>query len=51
MVVGGTTVTVTLNNGLGGATDWIAFADVSAPNSSYVTGPMLARASRRGRGR
>jgi len=36
MVVGGTAVTVTLNNGLGGATDWIAFADVSAPNSSYV---------------
>jgi hypothetical protein len=35
-VVGGTAVTVTLTNGLGGATDWIAFADASAPNTSFV---------------
>ena len=35
-VVGGTAVTVTLTNGLGGATDWIAFADASAPNTSSI---------------
>jgi subtilisin family serine protease len=37
MVVGGTTVTVMLNNGLGGAEDWLAFADVSAPNTNFLT--------------
>jgi len=35
-VGGGTVVTVTLTNGLGGAQDWIAFADAAAPNSSSV---------------
>jgi len=37
MVVGGTAVTVMLNNGLGGAEDWLAFADVSAPDTIYLT--------------
>jgi hypothetical protein len=37
MVVGGTAVTVMLNNGLGGAEDWLALADASAPDTSYVT--------------
>ena len=32
----GENVTVTLTNGLGGATDWIALAPVSAPDSSYL---------------
>jgi hypothetical protein len=32
-VVGGTAVTVTLTNGLGGRSDWIALADASAPNT------------------
>ena len=36
-VVGGTAATVTLTNGLGGAQDWIAFADASAPNTSFIT--------------
>ena len=36
-VVGGTAVTVTLTNGLGGAQDWIALADASAPNTSFIT--------------
>jgi len=36
MVVGGTAVTVMLNNAPGGAADWLAFADVSAPNTAYV---------------
>jgi hypothetical protein len=35
-VVGGTVVTVTLTNGPGGAQDWMAFADASAPNNSYM---------------
>ena len=35
-VTGGTAVTVTLTNGLGGATDWIAFADASSPNTSSI---------------
>jgi subtilisin family serine protease len=34
-VAAGTSVTVTLTGGLGGATDWIAFAPTSAPNTSY----------------
>jgi subtilisin family serine protease len=34
-VAAGTSVTVTLSGGLGGATDWIAFAPTSAPNTSY----------------
>ncbi|MGE3510800.1 MAG: IPT/TIG domain-containing protein, partial [Vicinamibacterales bacterium] len=33
---GGSQVTVTLTGGLGGATDWLAFASTSAPNTSYV---------------
>jgi subtilisin family serine protease len=33
----GQPVTVTLTNGLGGATDWIAFASTSAPANSYVS--------------
>jgi hypothetical protein len=33
----GTTVTVTLTNGLGGPYDWLAFASTSAPNTSYNT--------------
>jgi hypothetical protein len=32
----GSTVTVTLTGGLGGATDWLAFASTSAPASSYI---------------
>jgi subtilisin family serine protease len=36
-VPSGSGVTVTLTNGLGGASDWLAFAPVSAPNTSYVT--------------
>jgi hypothetical protein len=32
----GGTVTVALDNGLGGANDWIALAPTSAPNSSYI---------------
>ena len=35
--VPGQSVTVTLTNGLGGATDWLAFAPVGAPDNSYVT--------------
>jgi hypothetical protein len=35
-VVGGANVTVTLANGLGGVSDWIALAATSAPNTSYV---------------
>jgi hypothetical protein len=34
MVVGGTAVTVMLNNGLGGAFDWMALAEASAPNNA-----------------
>jgi hypothetical protein len=30
-------VTVTLTNGLGGAGDWIALAQASATNGSYIT--------------
>ena len=30
-------VTVTLANGFGGSTDWLALASTSAPNSSYAT--------------
>jgi subtilisin family serine protease len=33
----GATVTVTLNNGNGGATDWLAFAATTSPNTSYIT--------------
>ena len=33
----GTTVTVTLTNGLGGLYDWLAFAATTAPNTSYLT--------------
>jgi subtilisin len=33
----GTPVTVTLTNGLGGGTDWLAFASSSAPDTSYIT--------------
>jgi hypothetical protein len=32
----GSTVTVTLSGGFGGASDWIALAATSAPNTSYV---------------
>lgn len=32
----GQSVTVTLTNGAGGSTDWLAFALTSAPNNSYV---------------
>jgi hypothetical protein len=32
----GTSVTVTLSGGLGGASDWLALAAASAPNTSYV---------------
>jgi subtilisin family serine protease len=32
----GTSVTVTLSGGLGGPSDWIAFAGTSAPNTSYL---------------
>jgi subtilisin family serine protease len=35
-VVGGGQVTVTLTNGLGGTTDWLAFAPIGAPDNSYV---------------
>jgi subtilisin family serine protease len=35
-VTGGTNVTVTLTHGLGGATDWLAFASTTAPNTSYI---------------
>ena len=37
MVLGGTPVTVMLNNAPGGAEDWLAIAEASAPNTSYVT--------------
>jgi hypothetical protein len=33
----GTAVTVTLQGGAGGATDWLALAAVGSPNDSYVT--------------
>jgi hypothetical protein len=33
----GSRVTVTLANGFGGAGDWLAFANTSSPNSSYLT--------------
>jgi len=36
-VAPGSTVTVTLSNGLGGLYDWLAFARVGAANTSYVT--------------
>ena len=32
----GTPVTVTLNNGYGGSTDWLALAAVGAPDTSYL---------------
>ena len=32
----GTQVTVTLTNGHGGATDWLAFAQAGTPNTSYI---------------
>jgi hypothetical protein len=32
----GASVTVTLTGGLGGASDWIALAATSAPNTTYV---------------
>jgi hypothetical protein len=32
----GSNITVTLTNGLGGSQDWLAFAEVGAPNNSYV---------------
>ena len=35
-VARGGSVTVTLTGGLGGATDWLAFAATSAPNTSYL---------------
>jgi subtilisin family serine protease len=35
-VLPGGTVTVALDNGLGGANDWIALASTSAANSSYI---------------
>jgi hypothetical protein len=35
-VPAGSGVTVTLTNGLGGATDWMTFAPVSAQNTSYL---------------
>jgi hypothetical protein len=34
---GGAPVTVTLTNGLGGATDWLALAATSASNTSYIS--------------
>jgi subtilisin family serine protease len=34
-VPGGTAVTATLTNGLGGSLDWLSLAPVTAPNSSY----------------
>jgi subtilisin len=33
---GGSSVTVTLSNGLGGAQDWLALASTSAPNTTYI---------------
>jgi hypothetical protein len=36
-VAPGTSVTVTLTDGLGGAWDWLSFAPTSAPNASYIT--------------
>jgi hypothetical protein len=36
-VAPGTTVTVTLTNGVGGLYDWLSFAPVTAANSSFVT--------------
>ena len=35
-VTGGSSVTVTLVNGLGGAGDWLALAATGAPNTSYL---------------
>jgi subtilisin family serine protease len=35
-VIGGQAVTVTLTGGLGGSTDWLAFAQVGAANNSYL---------------
>src|SRR5262249_40987129 len=35
-VAGGSSVTVTLSNGLGGSGDWLALAATSAPNTSYL---------------
>ena len=35
-VPGGSPVTVTLTNGLGGSTDWLALAATSAPNTTYL---------------
>jgi hypothetical protein len=35
-VVGGSSVTVTLNNGLGGSLDWLALAVTGSANTSYV---------------
>jgi hypothetical protein len=35
-VAPGSTVTVTLTNGFGGPTDWLAFASATAPNTSYL---------------
>ena len=35
-VLAGTPVTVTLNNGKGGPTDWLVLAAVGAPDSSYL---------------
>jgi hypothetical protein len=36
-VAPGQTVTVTLTNGLGGSTDWLAFARTGSANGAYVT--------------
>jgi subtilisin family serine protease len=41
-VAPGATVTMTLTNGLGGASDWLALALSSAPNTSYVRWVPLA---------
>ncbi len=35
-VVAGSNVTVTLNNGLGGSLDWLAFSQVGAANNNYM---------------
>jgi subtilisin family serine protease len=35
-VAAGTSVTVTLNNGTGATYDWLAFAPVGSPNTSYL---------------
>ena len=35
-VAGGSQVTVTLANGLGGSTDWLALASTTAPNNNYL---------------